>query len=393
MSARRRVVLLGATGSVGSSAADVLLRHPDRFEVVAVAGGRDVAKLAEVARRLRAGRAVVADLAGFGALTTALAGSGIAAAAGPDAVTEAALLPADIVVAAIVGVAGLPSAHAAIAAGRTVALANKEALVSAGAVMTDARTRSGATLLPMDSEHNAVFQCLAGHDAATAERIVLTASGGPFRTWEATRIRQARPVDALKHPNWSMGAKITIDSATMMNKGLELIEARWLFDMPERQLGVVVHPQSIVHGFVDFHDGTSVAVLGNPDMRVPIAHCLAWPDRIASGVARLDLPALASLTFEEPDGARFPALGLARAALAAGGPEAAVLNAANEVAVAAFLAGRIGFTGIAALVESMLERAGGPAPADLGAVVAIDHDTRKRAAEAVERVASRHPPH
>jgi 1-deoxy-D-xylulose-5-phosphate reductoisomerase len=394
--APRRVTILGATGSIGASTADVILRHPDRFSVEAVAGGRDVGKLAATARRLCARQAVIADPGGYQALRDALAGTGIAVAAGMPAVTEAAVRPADIVVAAIVGSAGLESTHAAVEAGRTVALANKEALVSAGAVITGARERSSATLLPMDSEHNAVFQCLLGHDAAHVERIVLTASGGPFRTWDAERIRAARPADALKHPNWSMGAKITIDSASMFNKGLELIEARWLFGVPAEKLDVVVHPQSIIHGFVDYLDGATVAALGNPDMRVPIAHCLAWPERVVSGVTRLDLPALASLTFEAPDPVRFPALRLAREALEAGGAHAAILNAANEIAVEAFLAGRLGFTGIAALVEQMLETSGPDArraPDTIGEVIAVDQDSRMRAKAALGRMALVHPAH
>lgn len=394
--APRKVSILGATGSIGGSTADVILRHPDRFAVEAVAGGRDFRKLAAMARRLNARHAVIADPGAYSELKQALSGTGTTVAAGAQAVVEAAVLPADIVVAAIVGAAGLESTYAAVSAGRTVALANKEALVSAGAVVTAARDRAGATLLPMDSEHNAIFQCLLGHDPAHVERIVLTASGGPFRTWDAQRIRTARPADALKHPNWSMGSKITIDSASMFNKGLELIEARWLFDVPAAKLAVVVHPQSIIHGFVDYLDGATVAALGNPDMRVPIAHCLAWPERVASGVPRLDLPALRELTFEAPDEKRFPALRLAREALVAGGSHAAILNAANEIAVEAFLQGRIGFSGLAALVEDVLAALGaeaGTVPEDIAHVLAVDQDSRMRAGAMLARIADHHPPH
>jgi 1-deoxy-D-xylulose-5-phosphate reductoisomerase len=378
----KRITILGATGSIGKSTLDVIGRNTDAYAVEAVAGGSNVAALAETAVRALARHAVIADESGYSALKAALSGTGITVAAGPEAVTEAALHEADIVVAAIVGAAGLPSTFAAVSAGRTVALANKEALVSAGAVMTRARDRAGATLLPMDSEHNAIFQCLAGHDPAFIDRIVLTASGGPFRTWSPERIAAARREDALKHPNWSMGAKITIDSASMMNKGLELIEAAWLFGQPPAKLGVVVHPQSIIHGLVDFADGATVAAMGLPDMRVPIAHCLAHPARIASGVKRLDLAALGQLTFEAPDEARFPALRLARATLEQGGAAPAVLNAANEIAVEAFLAGRIGFTGIAGTVETVLDRfVGGraSAPDTIEAVISVDHDARKLA--------------
>jgi 1-deoxy-D-xylulose-5-phosphate reductoisomerase len=353
-----RVSILGATGSIGRSTADILCSNRDRFEVEAVAGGRDAAALAEMAIRLGARFAAISDEAALPALREALAGSGVAAAAGEGAVMEAALRPADIVVAAIVGAAGVRPTHAAVQAGRTVALANKESLVCAGyAFMRDAR-EAGATLLPMDSEHNAIFQALGRHRPDEIEQMIVTASGGPFRTWPAERIAVARRDEALAHPNWSMGAKITIDSASLMNKGLELIEAHHIFGVAPEALGVVVHPQSIVHGLVSFSDGAVVAGLAVPDMRVPIAHCLGFPDRLGTSARRLDLAAIARLDFEEPDLVRFPALRLATEALRAGAGAPTVLNAANEIAVEAFLAGAIRFGDMAILTETILQRFG-----------------------------------
>lgn len=375
-----RVSILGATGSVGRSTADILSANRDRFAVEAVVGGRDATALAEMAIRLGARFAAIADERSLPALRAALSGSGIGSAGGEGAVMEAALRPADIVVAAIVGAAGVRPTHAAVQAGRTVALANKECLVCAGApFMRDARA-AGATLLPMDSEHNAIFQALGRHRPDEIEQMIVTASGGPFRTWPAERIAGATREQALAHPNWSMGAKITIDSASMMNKGLELIEAHHLFGVPPEALGVVVHPQSIVHGLVSFSDGAVVAGLAVPDMRVPIAHCLGFPERLGTSARRLDLASIARLDFEEPDLDRFPALQFAIDALAVGAGAPTVLNAANEVAVAAFLEGRIRFGDMAALCATMLDRFGAATEAgvleSVEAALALDAEVR-----------------
>ena len=380
----KRLVILGATGSIGRSCAQVIGESPERFAVTAVAGGRDGAGLARTARALGADFAALADPAGYGELKAGLSGSAIEAACGAEAVVAAALQPADLVVSAIVGAAGLEPTYAAVSAGRTVALANKETLVCAGAAVTAAARAAGARLLPLDSEHNAIFQALGGRDPGAIVRMTITASGGPFREWSAERIAAATRAEALAHPNWAMGPKVTIDSATLMNKGLELIEAHHLFGVAAERLAVVVHPQSIVHGFVAFADGSLIAGLASPDMRTPIAHCLGYPERIASGVAPPDLARLARLTFEPVDHARFPALGLATAALAEGGGAPTALNAANEVAVAAFLAGRIGFAAIWGTVEAVLSamRAAGEiaAPASVEAALAIHHIARDRAA-------------
>jgi 1-deoxy-D-xylulose-5-phosphate reductoisomerase len=379
------ISILGATGSVGRSTAAVIAENRQHFRVEAVVGGRDAAALAALAIDLGARHAAIADPAAHGALSAALAGTGIEASAGEAAVLEAAERPADIVVAAIVGTAGMRPTHAALRQGRTVALANKESLVSAGdAFMRDAR-RAGCRLLPMDSEHNAIFQALGTHTADDIETMVLTASGGPFRTWPGERIAAARPEEALAHPNWSMGAKITIDSASLMNKGLELIEAHHLFGVDPAALDVVVHPQSIVHGFVSFKDGSVTAGLAVPDMRVPIAHCLGFPQRLPTSASRLDLPAIARLDFERPDFERFPALRLAMDALREGGTLPTVLNAANEIAVEAFLARRLPFGGITRLVEETLlafGRAGAAhAPDSVEEALAIDREARQRARE------------
>jgi 1-deoxy-D-xylulose-5-phosphate reductoisomerase len=353
--APKRLALLGATGSIGASTLDVVRAHPGRFEIVSVAAGSDAAKLAAIAVETRARFAAIADPAAWPALKQALAGTGIEAAAGPQAVIEAARRPADLVVAAIVGAAGVAPTCAALELGRVVALANKETLVCAGYPAMRAARRSGATVLPLDSEHNAIFQTLGGLDASRVARMVVTASGGPFRDWSAKRIEGATREQALAHPNWAMGPKISIDSATMMNKGLELIEAHHLFAIPADRLDVLVHPQSIVHGLVTFEDGMAVAGLAHPDMRVPVAHCLAWPERVAIAARALDLATVGQLTFFPPDPARFPALALAIDALRQGGAAPTALNAANEVAVAAFLAGRIGFGDIARTVGRVCE--------------------------------------
>ena len=380
----KRVSILGATGSIGTSTLDLIVRAPDQFEVLALTANRDVKKLAEAAIRTRARRAVVADPECLDALRDALAGSDTEAAAGPDAVAEAAAMGADWTMAAIVGTAGLRPVMAALQTGATVALANKEALVSAGAVATAAARAHGATLLPVDSEHNAVFQCFDFAAPERVRRIVLTASGGPFRETSLEAMRAITPAQAVAHPNWSMGAKISVDSATMMNKGLELIEAFHLFPVSAEQLDVIVHRQSVVHSMVEYVDGSVLAQMGTPDMRTPIAHTLAWPDRMATPCAPLDLAAIGRLDFEPADPVRFPALSLARAALEAGGARPAILNAANEVAVAAFLGGAIGFLEIAAIVADTLERYDPEAPATLDAVLAVDGEARRLAGERVK---------
>jgi 1-deoxy-D-xylulose-5-phosphate reductoisomerase len=356
--APRRLVILGATGSIGRSCAQVLEGSPGRFEIAALAGGRDGAALAKTAVALGASFAAVADPSGYAELKAGTAGHSIEIAAGPDAVVEAALRAADLVVAAIAGTAGLAPTYAAIEAGRTVALANKETLVCAGHAVMAAARRSGAYILPLDSEHNAIFQAMGGCDPRQIVKMILTASGGPFREWSAERIRAATVREALAHPNWAMGAKVTIDSASLMNKGLELIEAHHLFGMPAERLEVLIHPQSVVHGLIAFADGSVTAGMASPDMKTPIAHCLAYPERMESGARALDLAAVGQLSFSRPDLERFPALGLAIAALIEGGGAATALNAANEIAVAAFLAGQIGFSEMARIVETVLEQSG-----------------------------------
>ena len=373
----RKIAILGATGSIGKSTLDLVERNPDRFDVVAVTAATNAEALAEIARRTRAKLAVIADESRLGQLKELLAGSGCRAEAG-EAALIAASAEAELVIAAIVGCAGLRPVMAAVDAGKTVALANKEALVTAGELMTRAADASGATILPVDSEHNAIFQCLAGARIEQVSRIILTASGGPFRTAAAETIAAATPAQAVAHPNWSMGAKISVDSATLMNKGLELIEARYLFRLPSERIDVLIHPQSVVHSLVEFVDGSVLAQLGAPDMRVPIAFALAWPDRIETPAQRLDLAAIARLDFEQPDLGRFPALRVAREALEAGGAAPIVLNAANEVAVAGFLAGRLAFPDIAGLVGQALEQADAPAPHSIEEVLEIDRATRSR---------------
>jgi 1-deoxy-D-xylulose-5-phosphate reductoisomerase len=376
----KRITLLGATGSVGSSTLDLIGRHRDRFAIEAVTANGDAEGLARIARAFGARFAAVANETAYPALRAALAGTGIEVAAGREAISAAAARSADLVLAAISGAAGVEPVLAAIGQGTTVALANKESLVAAGAMVMGAARARGVRLLPVDSEHNAVFQALAGSSIADVETVWITASGGPFRTWDAARIAAAVPADALKHPNYAMGAKITVDSAGLMNKGLELIEAQQLFGLQPGQLKAVIHPQQVVHGMVGYRDGSIVAQLGAADMRVPIAHCLAWPERIDGPARRLNLAEIGQLTFEEPDLVRFPALRLAIAAMEAGGRAPTVLNAANEVAVEAFLAGRIGFGAIARVVEEVVEAQGvGPAPATLDDLWLIDHAARDRA--------------
>ncbi|QRE77054.1 1-deoxy-D-xylulose-5-phosphate reductoisomerase [Methylobacterium aquaticum] len=374
------VSVLGATGSIGRSTADLLDQHRDRFRVGAVAGGRDVPALARVARELNAEFAAIADPQGLPALRDALGGSGIACGAGPSAVIEAATREADIVVAAVSGAAGLSPTCAAIRQGRTVALANKESLVCAGdAFMRDAK-KYGARLLPMDSEHNALEQSIGTGRIDDITRMTITASGGPFRTATRERIAAASAADAAAHPTWSMGMKINIDSATLMNKGLELIEAHHLFGIEAERLDAVVHPQSIVHALVTWRDGAVTAGLYVPDMRVPISHCLGLGDRLSIARGKpLDLASVGSLTFERPDEERFPCLRIAKAALAAGGAQPTVMNAANEIAVAAFIAEKIRFYDIAALVERACEHFASrfpTAPADVEEALAIDAEVR-----------------
>ncbi|HUE78565.1 MAG TPA: 1-deoxy-D-xylulose-5-phosphate reductoisomerase [Sphingomicrobium sp.] len=381
---KRTVSILGATGSVGTSTLDLIERSPERFQIVALTAGTDAKGLADAARRTGAKLAVIADGSRLPELETMLAGTDCRAATGHEALNEAAASEAEWVMAAIVGCAGLVPVMAAIEAGRTVALANKEALVSAGALMTDAASRHGATLLPVDSEHNAIFQCLTGSRQEDVSKLILTASGGPFRTSTDQHIRAATPAQAVAHPNWSMGAKISVDSATLMNKGLELIEAHHLFGLPPERIEVLIHPQSVVHSLVEFIDGSVLAQLGSPDMRVPIAYALAWPERMATPAERLNLSAIRNLEFEEPDLKRFPALRIARHALEQGGAAPTVLNAANEVAVGGFLAGRFGFTDIADLVEQVLERAVAGAPGSIEEVIQVDLETREAIVELIE---------
>ena len=383
MTAPRSVTILGSTGSVGCSTVSLLAADPGKYRVEALTGYRNVAALAQQAKLLRPAFVAIGDPACYAPLREALAGTDIEIGAGSQAIVEAAQRPAEWVMASIVGAAGLMATLAAVERGAMVAVANKECMVCAGEIVLAAAARSGARLLPVDSEHNAIFQALAAGRPADVRRIILTASGGPFRTATREAIAAATPAQALRHPNWSMGAKVTIDSATMMNKGLELIEAHHLFGLASNAIDVLVHPQSIVHGLVEFRDGAVVALMGSPDMRIPIAHCLAWPQRIDGPAERLDLARLGSLTFEEPDPDRFPALRLARSALEAGGAATTVLNAADEIAVAQFLSGRIGFAGIAALVEETLEEAARRGltgePDSLDTALDIDHAARELA--------------
>jgi 1-deoxy-D-xylulose-5-phosphate reductoisomerase len=387
----RTITILGATGSVGASTIDLIKREPKRYRVEAISARRNAAALAATARDVGARLAVVADPAVYRELKDALAGSGIEAAAGEDALVEAAQRPADWVMAAISGAIGLKPTLAAIERGATVALANKECLVCAGALFMRRAASAGATVLPVDSEHNAVFQALGAGRREDVKRVILTASGGPFRAWSLETIRQATPEQALRHPNWSMGPKITVDSATLMNKGLELIEAHHLFALRSDEIDVLVHPQSVVHGLVEFRDGSVVAQLGSPDMRIPIAHCLAWPQRIDGPAARLDLARVRELTFEAPDLERFPALALARRALETGGAAPTVLNAADEVAVGEFIAGRLTFPGIATLVEATLDAAAARGlmaePTGIDVALAIDHIARSIARDLLPEIA------
>ena len=385
------VTILGATGSIGASTVDLIERNRSRYRVEALTARRNAGTLAKLARALGARFAAVADPAAYAELKDGLAGSGIAAGAGESALLEAAQQPADWVMAAITGSTGLKPTLAAAERGATIALANKECLVCAGALFMRRAAAAGATVLPVDSEHNALFQAMSGARREDVRRVILTASGGPFRTWTREAIAAATPAQALRHPNWTMGPKVTIDSATLMNKGLELIEAHHLFALPSDQVDVLVHPQSVVHGLVEFRDGSVIAQLGSPDMRIPIAHCLAWPERIDGPAPRLDLAKIANLSFEEADLDRFPALGLARRALETGGIASTILNAANEIAVESFLAGRVAFNGIAALVETTLAHFPDLAR-DLENVedaMEIDHVARSRAIDLLPEIAAK----
>ncbi|MDB5437959.1 MAG: 1-deoxy-D-xylulose 5-phosphate reductoisomerase [Caulobacteraceae bacterium] len=350
----RKVTVLGSTGSVGSATLDLFAQSSAEVAVLALVAGRDVAKLAEQALIWRPQRAVIADEASHAELAARLRGSGIETAAGKAAVVEAAAMEADWVMAAIVGAAGLAPTLAAARTGAVIALANKESLVCAGPALLEASRLAGGRVIPVDSEHSAIFQVLQPDCARRVSRLILTASGGPFRTASRQEMALATPAQAVAHPNWSMGAKISVDSATMINKGLEMIEAHYLFGSPPDAIDVVIHPQSIVHSLVEYADGSTLAQLGAPDMRTPIACAFAWPDRLVWPAPRLNLAAVGALTFEEPDHSRFPAIGLARSAMARAGRAPATFSAANEIAVAAFLAGEIGFLDIAALVEETL---------------------------------------
>lgn len=380
----KTISILGATGSIGKSTLDLIERSPGKFQVEAVTACTNVTALAQVARRTNAKLAVIADEQRLAELDDALSGSGCRAAAGSSALVEAATGDADLVMAAIVGCAGLEPTMAAVEAGKTVALANKEALVTAGELMMACVRKNGATLLPVDSEHNAIFQCMAGSRGADVARIILTASGGPFRTASAEQMQDATPAQAVAHPKWNMGAKISVDSATLMNKGLELIEAHYLFGLPSDRIDVLIHPQSVVHSLVEFLDGSVLAQLGSPDMRIPIAYALAWPERIETPAERLDLAAVARLEFDEPDLVRFPALRLAREALEEAGSAPAVLNAANEVAVASFLGGQVRFSDIPRLVEGALGENRRATPQSIEEVFEIDRDVRQAVSNAIK---------
>ena len=378
--APRRITILGSTGSIGKSTVSLLEAAPEgQFDIVALVAGRDWQGLAAQARRLKARHAVLADPAQYAALKEALAGTDIQVSAGPEAVIAAASLPAHWTMAAIVGAAGLPATMAALARGGIMAIANKESLVCAGEPVLAAARAGGATILPVDSEHNAIFQALDMRDPSAVAKIILTASGGPCRTMSMAEMALVTPEVAVRHPVWSMGAKISVDSATMFNKGLELIEAARLFPVPESRIDVLVHPQSTVHGLVQYTDGSVLAQLGTPDMRTPIAHALAWPARMAASVPPLDLIALGKLEFFAPDPVRFPALRLSREALRASGGAPTILNAANEIAVGLFLEKRLRFLDIAAVVEETLSRLGAPEAADLPAIMAHDAAARSQA--------------
>lgn len=378
---RKRVTLLGATGTIGQSTLNIMEAHPDAYELQALTGGNNVKLLIEQALKFRPKQAVIANDAHYAELSSALQGSGIQAASGPDAIAEAAAQPSDLVMAAIVGAAGLKPTLAAIRNGTTVALANKECLVCSGELMMAEVKKHGATLIPVDSEHNAIFQLFDHKRPQEVEAITITASGGPFRNWTLEQMQKATPEEAVRHPNWNMGAKISVDSATLMNKGLELIEAYYLFPLAAAQLRVLIHPQSIVHCLVHMIDGSVLAQMSTPDMRTPIAHAMAWPQRTYAPVAKLDLAAIGHLQFEAPDNTRFPALDLARSAMVAGKSAPTMLNAANEVAVQRFLNKEIAFTDIVKIVEQTLENMDNAALASIEDVLACDQEARRFAGQ------------
>jgi len=383
MGAKKRVAILGSTGSVGTQTIDLIAREPEKYQVVALTARHNVKLLAEQARALRPELVVVADETCYDALKEAVAGLGVEVAAGADAVVEAATRESDWVMAAIVGAAGLPSTIAAAKRGAKLAFANKETLVCAGPLMMDLVAKHNCKLLPVDSEHNAIYQVFDEAHREGISHLIITASGGPFRTFTREQMAVVTPEQAGKHPVWTMGAKISIDSATLMNKALEVIEAAFLFQMPSEKIKVLVHPQSVIHSMVAYKDGSTLAQLGTPDMRIPIGYCLAWPERMETPAAKLDLAKIGSLTFEAPDPVKFPTLRLGREAMALGGTAPAVLNAANEVAVQAFLDGRIGFLAIAAIIEETLAHVGAAALTDLTVLAQADEAARKVAGEKV----------
>lgn len=379
----RTLTILGSTGSVGTATLDVVRANADAFTVKALTAQKNVESLARQAIEFKAGLAVIGDESLYSDLKDALVGTGIEAAAGRNAIIESASRPVDCIMAAIVGMAGLEPILAAIANGKHVAIANKEPLVAAGAIVLAAAKKSGATLLPVDSEHNAIFQVFENQNRARIERIILTASGGPFREWTLEQMEAATPAQAIAHPNWSMGAKISVDSASMMNKALEVIEAYHLFALPPEQIDVVLHPQSIVHSMVEYADGSVLAQMGASDMRVPIAHALGWPNRLNNAAERLDFTKISALTFAEVDHRRFPAINLAYDCLRAGPAACIAFNAANEVAVESFLSGRAGFTDIFETVRRMVEEAEQGSLSDLQSVLAFDQKVRHAAARCI----------
>ncbi|MGI9360729.1 MAG: 1-deoxy-D-xylulose-5-phosphate reductoisomerase [Parasphingorhabdus sp.] len=383
-SAPRTVSIFGATGSVGKSTLDLIRLDRQSYRILALTANGNAKELAKLAREFDAEVAVIADAGQYDALKDLLAGTNIEVAAGPESLIAAAALGADWTMAAIVGCAGLPPTLAALKCGKTVALANKEALVSAGHLMMAQARDAGAVLLPVDSEHNAIFQCLQGGRIDQVRKITLTASGGPFRTWTKEQMASVTPAQAVAHPNWDMGAKISVDSATMMNKGLELIEAHHLFPVGLENIDILVHPQSVIHSMVEYHDCSTLAQLGSPDMRIPIASALAWPERMTTNCVPLDLAKIGRLDFEAPDYDRFPAIQLARHAIEAGGAVPAILNAANEVAVAAFLKGDVQFLEITKIVSRIIDSYSPPEPNDLTDIFGIDKETRKRAIAMIE---------
>ncbi len=382
----KSVSIFGATGSVGLSTLDLIRQHPEQYNIIALTANGNVSQLAALAKEFSAEIAVAADDSVYDELKQELAGTKIRAASGPDALIAAAAMGADWTMAAIVGCAGLPPTLEALRCGKTVALANKEALVSAGALMITEARKAGATLLPVDSEHNAIFQALQGGRIDQVRKITLTASGGPFRKWTREQMASVTPEQAVAHPNWDMGAKISVDSATMMNKGLELIEAHYLFPIGLENIEILVHPQSVIHSMVEYHDRSTLAQLGSPDMRIPIANALAWPERMTTNCDPLDLADIGRLDFEKPDEDRFPATKIARAAIMAGGAKPAMLNAANEVAVAAFLNRAVQFLDITEIVTRLLDSYSPSEPSELADIFAIDKETRVRTEQLVEEL-------